>query len=90
MNDNKVEFAKDLTKTLSIKQNLQKSKMVTTGSSLIAAALIFVAYVITKSAWFLALVIILVVSGVAFWLVINKVEEKYFDDIDKHDKGIID
>lgn len=90
MNDDKVEFAKDLKSTLSIKQNLKKSKMVTTGSSLIAAALIFVAYVITGSAWFLALVIILVVSGVAFWLVINKVEEKYFDDIEKHDKGIID
>lgn len=90
MNDDKVEFAKDLKSTLSIKQNLKKSKMVTTGSSLIAAALIFVAYVITGSAWFLALVIILVVSGVAFWLLINKVEEKYFDDIEKHDKGIID
>lgn len=90
MSNDNVEFAKDIKSTLSIKQNLKKSKMVTTGSSLIAAALIFVAYVITKSAWFLALVIILVVSGIAFWLVINKVEEKYFDDIDKHDKGIID
>lgn len=90
MSNDKIDYTKDITKTLSIKENLRKSKMVTTGSSLIAAAFIFVAYLIVPNAWFLALAIILVISGIAFWLIINKVEEKYFDDIDKHDKGIID
>ena len=79
----------DLTKTLNIQQNLKKSIIVTSGSSLIAAFLFFVAYLLIKSAWFLALAIILAVSGIAFYFVVKKIEEKYLGDIEKHDKGII-
>ncbi len=79
----------DLTKNLNIKQNLKKSIIVTSGSSLIAAFFFFIAWLITHSAWFISMAIILAISGVAFYVVVKKVEEKYLVDIEKHDKGII-
>jgi VIT1/CCC1 family predicted Fe2+/Mn2+ transporter len=77
----------DMTKPLSIKENLKKSILVTSGSSLIGAFLFFVAWLINPNAWFLSLSIILAVSGIAYYFIIKAVERKYLPDIEMHDKG---
>jgi VIT1/CCC1 family predicted Fe2+/Mn2+ transporter len=69
----------DLTKPLNTKQNLKKSILVTTGSSLIGAFLFLFAYILTDNPWILAVAIILAVSGFAFAYVIKRFEAKYLD-----------
>lgn len=67
----------DMSKELNIKQNLRKSKYVTSGSSFIGALLFFVAFVVMKNSWWLAASIILLFSGFAFIWAINAFERKY-------------
>ncbi|MBX3044723.1 MAG: hypothetical protein KIT33_06125 [Candidatus Kapabacteria bacterium] len=69
----------DVSKTLSIQENLRKSIVVTTGSSLIAAFIFLFVYVITKNIWMLSLGIILAISGFAFMFVIKNLQKKYAD-----------
>ncbi len=73
----------DLSKPLSIDENLRKSIAVTTGSSLIASIIFFVAYLITMNLWMLSLGIILAASGIIFLFVIKRVRAKYADILNK-------
>ena len=84
-NDNK---KLDMTKPLSIRDNLRKSIMVTSGSSLIGAFLFFIAWLINPNNWFLSLAIILTISGIAYYFIIKSVEKKYLPDIENYDEGI--
>jgi hypothetical protein len=70
----------DLSKTLSIQENLRKSIVVTTGSSLIAAFIFLFVFVITKNLWMLSLGIILAISGFAFMFVIKNLQRKWVDN----------
>lgn len=67
----------DLSKTLSVQENLRKSVVVTTGSSLIAAFIFLFAYGITKNVWMLSLGIILAVSGFAFMFAVRRIQDKF-------------
>lgn len=76
----------DLSKTLSIQENLRKSIVVTTGSSLIAAFIFLFVYVITKNLWMLSLGLILAISGFAFMFVIKNLQRKWADVITEKPK----
>ena len=81
----------DLSKPLSIEENLNKSKMVTTGSALIGAVFFFFAYAVTGNIWLLSVGLILVVSGNGFIFVINSIQTKYADILtDKPKQGSTD
>lgn len=73
----------DLSKPLSIDENLRKSILVTTGSSLIGSIIFFVAYLITMNLWMLSLGIILAASGIIFMFVIRKVQARFADILSK-------
>ncbi|MFA7627247.1 MAG: hypothetical protein WCZ17_09405 [Candidatus Kapaibacterium sp.] len=77
----------DLSKSLSIQENLKKSIIVTTGSSLIAALIFLIAYLITDNLWMLSLGIILAISGVAFMFVIKNLQDKYADILNDNSKN---
>lgn len=71
----------DMSKNLSIKENIKKSKIVTIISSIVGAALFLVAYIITDNVWMLALSILLVGSAIFFYFVVNSIEKKYLKHI---------
>lgn len=76
----------DMSKTLTIKENLRKSKIVTILSSLVGAALFFVAYFITENVWMLALAILLIGSAIFFYFIVNSLETKYVKQIEEAEK----
>jgi VIT1/CCC1 family predicted Fe2+/Mn2+ transporter len=76
----------DMSKTLTIKENLRKSKIVTILSSLVGAALFFVAYIITDNVWMIALAVLLVGSSIFFYFVVNSLETKYVKQIEGAEK----
>lgn len=67
-----------------IKQNIQKSKLFASGFSILAAVFIFIAYLLVKNIWFLVLSGILIISGIAFWVIISRFESRYLNK----DEGI--
>lgn len=67
----------DLSKPLSFQENLKKSIMVTTGSSIFGAIFFFIAYAVTKNIWLLSVGVILVISGVVFMFVVQNIQSKY-------------
>ncbi|GAB1371456.1 hypothetical protein MASR1M45_15180 [Candidatus Kapaibacterium sp.] len=76
----------DMSKPLNIQQNLKKSILVTTGSSVIGAIFFFIAYSVTDNVWLLAVGVILVVSGIAFMFVIQHIQNKYADLMENSSK----
>jgi len=85
---NKSNFDIDLSKSLSIKDNLKKSIIVTSGSSFIAAIFFLIAWILTDSVWFISMFFILIITGISFYIVIKKVERKIVNNFDDNNKGI--
>jgi predicted neutral ceramidase superfamily lipid hydrolase len=86
---NKSNFDIDLSKSLSIKDNLKKSIIVTSGSSIIAAIFFLIAWILTDSVWFISMFFILIITGISFYIVIKKVERKIVNNYDENNnKGI--
>jgi len=86
---NKSNFNIDLSKSLSIKDNLKKSIIVTSGSSIIAALFFLIAWILTDSVWFISMFFILIITGISFYIVIKKVERKIVNNYDENNnKGI--
>ncbi len=86
---NKSNFNINLSKSLSIKDNLKKSIIVTSGSSFIAAIFFLIAWILTDSVWFISMFFILIITGISFYIVIKKVERKIVNNYDENNnKGI--
>jgi hypothetical protein len=79
----------DMTKALSIRENLKKSVLITSGSNLIGAFIFFVIWIINHNIWFLSVTIILALCGIAYYFVIKAVEKKYLPDNDSDNIGMI-
>lgn len=69
----------DLSKTLSIQQNLKKSIIVSSGSAFVSALLFLVAFIATRNPWLIAASFVLVVGGIAYAILVKKIEHKYLD-----------
>ena len=82
----KSNLGMDMSKTLTIRDNIKKSKIVTILSSLIGATLFFVAYIVTKNIWLLSVTILLVGASLAFYFVVDSIEKKYLKAIIEADK----
>lgn len=76
----------DMSKTLTIQENLRKSKIVTILSSIAGAVLFIVAYIITKNIWMISLAVLLIASAIFFYFVVNSIEKKYLSNIKEADK----
>lgn len=87
---NKSNFDIDLSKSLSIKDNLKKSIIVTSGSSIIAAIFFLIAWILTDNVWFISMFFILLITGISFYIIIKKVERKIVNNYDENNKGIED
>ena len=76
----------DMSKPLSIRDNIKKSKIITLSSIFIGTIIFLIAYLITNDIWLLALTIVMVISALFFWYVIAKFEEKFAKEIkdEKH------
>ena len=71
----------DMSKPLSIRDNIKKSKIITLSSIFIGTIIFLIAYLITNDIWLLALTIVMVISALFFWYVIAKFEEKFANEI---------
>lgn len=76
----------DMSKPLSINDNLKKSKLVTSGSSILGAIIFFITYAFTKNVWMLSLAVILFISGIGYIFLINNIQEKYSKILDNNPK----
>lgn len=76
----------DMSQTLSIQDNLKKSKIVTILSSIVGATLFIVAYAITKNVWMISIAVLLIASAIFFYFVVNSIEKKYLSKIIEADK----
>lgn len=80
----------DMSKTLSIQDNLRKSKIVTILSSIVGAVLFLIAYIVTDNPWLLALTILLIGSAIFFYFIVNSIQKKYISNIQEADKKQIE
>lgn len=75
-------FDIDMSKELTIKNNLKKSKIITIGSCALGALLFLIAYAVNQNIWFIAATIVLVIAGIFFLVVVSAFEKKYSHVID--------
>lgn len=73
----------DMSKELSAKDNIRKSKIITVGSTFFAAIVFLVVYLITDNYWLLGLTFIMVISGAFFIYFVNQFERKYFSNYEE-------
>lgn len=72
----------DMSKELSAKDNIRKSKIITMTSTLLATILFLVIYLLTENYWLLGLSGLMLISGMFFLYFVNKFEQKYFSNTD--------
>ncbi len=73
----------DMSRELTAKDNLRKSKIITVGSTFFAAIVFLVVYLITENYWLLGLTFVMVISGAFFIYFVNQFERKYFSNFEE-------